>query len=282
MPHSYDPNQPRVPQGRHEGGRWTSGDLGHTDPAVRLAFKDETDPWGRAQRPPALQIDPLRGRRFVPPPLLLMRALGAATPLFTLLSMQDSELQRAVLVFKAREYRRVRMFEFEAVQKLDWDEVERICGDKFTEIQKLVDAAYAEVKKDHPNWSTQRVGNEVHWKVAHTINAMGDENFKAEQSFVIRRDGRSPTNPNQQYEEVNKQGEKGSQRPDARLKKPEERLACIGDIKVGEKELKEAYIKGLLDKIGNNKDYDDIDRLFISEVRPTAMRLPRPKPTLER
>ena len=170
---------------------------------------------------------------------------------------------------------------FEALRFLDsWDEAAELCGDYFKALQKLTDEAYDNVIKTYPNIDPKDLGSEVHNRVARQVNGIGDPNFRAETSFIIRRNRKSAdetssdqASTNEKYEEVSRRGIKGSKRFDTRLKKPEERLACVGDIKTGDEGLAESYVDEIVKRIGNNPDYDDIDRLIIAEVRPTAVRM---------
>lgn len=170
---------------------------------------------------------------------------------------------------------------FAGVRFIDsWDEAQEICGDYFKTLQELTDKAYDDVMEKYPDMDPKDLGSVVHNRVAREVNGIGDSNFRAETSFIIRVDKKSPdgtssgqANTNEEYQEVNRRGIKGSKRFDARLKKPKERLACVGDIKTGDDGLSEAYVDEIVKRIGNNPDYDDIDRLIIAEVRPTALRM---------
>lgn len=318
MTHPYDPNQPRVPAGRHQGGQWTRGgagdttiakqvSFGHNDPVVQLAFRGplrgiarppfplvQPPPTKPAESAPSRPVTPPSAAPILQPPSVLEPPSEQPTPdtyeyrfefrpwfsdllkWVSSLSLFDNEDRRTVLVFKvlkAREYRRSPALEFEAVRVLKREEVEKICGELFKKLQDWTDAAYEKVRTEQPHLGPRETGIEVHKLVADRVNGMGDDNFRAEMSF--NKEGSSL------YVEMEKPGAKDSIRPDARLKKPEERTVCIGDIKTGSKGLKERYIKEIANRLANTNDYKDFDRLIISEVRPTKMRPPKPKPTLQ-
>lgn len=76
----FNPNQPRVPQGHSDGGQWTRGGQGLFQPPL---FQPPKNP---------LQ-DPLK-------------FLEAALALYTSLSRYNGRDKQAVLIAKAREWRR--------------------------------------------------------------------------------------------------------------------------------------------------------------------------------
>ena len=76
MPYHYNPNQPRVPAGHHDGGQWTS-----------------------EGGQPGERVQPV----FLGPTFSLM--VEASINLYAILALQNSRDRQAVVSFKARGYR---------------------------------------------------------------------------------------------------------------------------------------------------------------------------------
>jgi hypothetical protein len=101
----YDPNQPRVPAGDHDGGQWTSG--GNANPILER-----------------VQYTPHTPRRSV-----RRNRLEDVLALFALLSRHNSDNARAVLEFNARQYNRedTDAFSEDNVSLLTRNDVNRVC-----------------------------------------------------------------------------------------------------------------------------------------------------------
>ena len=124
----YDPNQPRVPEGHHGGGRWTRGgygflsDVGNLPPPSQQA--DEAprapDEWDREPEDLYLLSDldrlPLRRSNprasadnpqyaFAGPAAYLARkTIEAALTTFAGLSALNNPKRQAIIVFRSREF----------------------------------------------------------------------------------------------------------------------------------------------------------------------------------
>ena len=111
----YDPNQPRLPAGQHEGGEWTNE--GIADPSI------------------------LQRVQYIPPGPGVTGLVGVLA-LFGLLSLRNGRNERAILQFNARQYDRVGTDAFSAanIRLLDRDEVNRVCK-RLEEVQMMTDSA---------------------------------------------------------------------------------------------------------------------------------------------
>jgi hypothetical protein len=212
--------------------------------------------------------------------------------LFALLSQLDSAEQRAILSFRAREYRRGSpdpAFRFEAVQLLNREEVGGICK-RFEDVQDFTDEAVAEFRNTAAieKWSAARFGTAVHKLVADKIIVAdeGKGNFRPEVSYVkMKADGvEPPARPagmtaDQQYQEMLKPGAKGSIRIDAYELRKEEQTVCIYDIKTGESGLRSKRFAEIFTRVAGT--YQWATRIVITEVRPRDPWRPARKPTLQ-
>jgi hypothetical protein len=193
----YDPNQPRVPQGNHDGGQWTDG--GGSEP-IQKAF-------------------------YVAPAIYAARTgIQAALALFTWLSLRNSHDKQAVIAFKAREYHPVSegVLDLEHVKLLGRDEVGDACK-RFEEVQKLTDEAATKVKQTAPHLAAPDYGTAVHSYIKKEIDKEQNADFRAEVSYL-----------KSQEEKV--YGRKDSIRIDV-LEKVKDGTVCVYDIKTGRRGL---------------------------------------------
>ena len=299
MTHHYDPNQPRVPVGHHDGGQWTGGGSSESSIAkrdgsdrtgllnailgshdgdglhgpVQLAFLDQPKPptplWLPRLKP--IPRIPLKPRLPLGGPYL-----GAVLTLFSLLSDLNDDEQQTIISFRSRKFRKdgpERSFDLEGVQILTWEEAKDICGDHFEEVQNFTDKAYEDVKKGK-SLSPQELGTEVHKRVEETIKALKKsnqkenyENLEAELSFA-KGDGNY------------RRGAKDTVRLDV-YNKVDDKTVCIDDIKTGRSGLSYDRMRELASAV--SKKYPDIERIVVTEVRPEGMRPPKPRaPTLQK
>jgi hypothetical protein len=283
----YDPNQPRVPVGHHDGGQWTGGGSGllnaivgphggdRRDETVRLAFLDGqklSPPWLPLQKPAPGGLS--KFGKFLPaiPP-----HVRAALTLYLLLSGLNDDEQQTIISFRLREFRRGETkdpFEFESVQTLTREEAKDVCGDHFEEVQKITDKAFDEAKKNK-SLSPQQLGTEVHTRVENAINALKTspkktkyENLEAELSFAKEKNGND------------RRGAEDTVRLDV-FNRANENTICIDDIKTGRSGLSYSRMLELAKSVSNKNP--NVKRIIVTEVRPTGMRPPRPRPpTLQR
>jgi hypothetical protein len=293
----YDPNEPRVPAGHHDGGQWTGGGAAEPGTAkstnadwpsllhavlgahagdglhgpVQLAFLDQPKPPTPLWLPQLKPIPQLPIKPRIPIPYL-----GGILTLFSLLSELDDDEQQTIISFRSREFRHdgpERSFDFEGLHTLTRQEAEGICGNHFKEVHDLTDKAYEEAKKDK-SLSPQQLGTEVHKRVEEAIKARKDskrkkeyENLEAELSFA-KGDGGS------------RRGAKDTVRLDV-FNKVNDETICIDDIKTGRSDLSYSRMRELAASV-SRKD-PNIRRIIVTEVRPTGMKLPKPRPpTLQR
>ena len=172
--HHYDPNQPRVPAGEHDGGQWT-----------REGYPPA--------RPP--QYDP---RRYA-----AQKTIEAILALFTWLSLRNTPDQKSIIVFKARDYHRLGEdgFDVENVGVLTKDEVDGVCR-RLQQVQSITDVAARKWKPSRGLLTAAQYGTLLHSDIKLQVDAMGDPTFRAEVSHL------------KGVEEVQPYGTKGSVRVD--------------------------------------------------------------------
>lgn len=289
---SYNRNQPRVPAGHEGAGQWSDGEsatrsilnsplldrdrlikaaLGIRDDEkrggnVRLALLDSQKSSEPLRIPDSR--DPEAAAAPAPIPLGVSLLLGGALLLGALSYAQLSELnsdkQRTIIVFRRGKYRS------ESDTDLDWEglrilrspqEITKVCGEGFDEIQKLVDDTYDEVKKDMPYLSEQDLGTEVHKRVAWTINETWDRSrFTAELTY-----GKSPPigqNGEPPY------GARDSIRLDVYYRSRDRRTVCVAEIKTGRKVLDFDRMQEVVVREAARDTNKEIQEFLVTEVRP--------------
>jgi len=188
--------------------------------------------------------------------------VGAALTLYSLLSELNDDEQQTIISFRSREFRKgPESFDLEGVHVLSQQEASDICGGYFKKIQELTDKAFDEFKKDK-SLSPSQLGTAVHKKVEQEIKGIGDEKLNAELSFA-KEDG------------ADRRGAKDTVRLDV-YNRVDDKTLCIDDIKTGQSELSYKRMKELVSAV--SKKYSKIERIIVTEVRPTGMRPPKPRP----
>jgi hypothetical protein len=279
----YDPNQPRVAVGHHDGGQWTGGGSGLLDAIIgprnddgrdgnpRLAFLDpqKLPPPMQLPRPKSSPGNLSKLGKFIP---VMPPQVRAALTLYLLLSDLNDDEQQTIISFRSREFRHdgpERSFDFEGVQTLTREEAKEVCGDHFEEVQKFTDTAFNDVKKNK-SLSPQQLGTEVHKRVEETIKGLKKskqkknyENLEAELSFAKEENGNDRT------------GAKDTVRLDV-YNRVDDKTLCIDDIKTGRSGLSYSRMKELAAAV--SKTYPEIERIIVTEVRPKGMHPPKPRP----
>lgn len=294
MINHYDPNQPRVPAGHHDGGQWTDGGFspgdakftsadrpgllnavlgahggdGRAGPA-QLAFLDTPKPPAPIQLPLPKPIPRIPLTPGISAFSRLLPYLGSALTLYSLLSSLNDDEQQAIISFRSREFRRgePKRFHLEGVQLLTQQEARDICGEYFEKVQELTDRAFDELKKDRKSLSPQDFGSKVHKRVEDLINEfkgkkINNDKLQAERSFA-KGDGSDRT------------GAKDTVRLDV-YNRVDDKTVCIDDIKTGRSGLSYSRMRELAESV-SNKD-PDVERIIVTEVRPKGLRPPRPRP----
>jgi len=261
MSSHYDPNQPRVPAGHQDGGKWTGGAFGDRNilhspfsDHGRLLDAEHVRRYGdqrerdvrlallETQKPPIRQLPSSPSPRVVVSPKFMFPRLpipyiGAAISLFSLLSQFNDDEQQAIIAFRSREFTRPGEgpFDLEGVRVLTSEkEVEDICGEGFKKVRDLVNEAYDKVKSERKNLPPDLLGTAVHTRTKQGIDDLknqkikGMENVDAELTYE-----KIPPSDRSQPE---KHGAKGSIRMDVRNKVNEETV-CVDEIKTGKREL---------------------------------------------
>jgi hypothetical protein len=248
MPNHYDPTQPRVPAGHHDGGQWTSGGQAG-EPTLQLAF-----------------FDP---RRFA-----AQKVVEGTLALFAWWSARNSADRRAVLDFRAREYLRSGpdSFDEKNVRLLDRDEVGDICY-RLKDVQNFTDLASATVlllKPDLHYWDPVEYGTRVHANVAQRVwawsEAHNDPNFDAEESMrKIKEEVPAARRP-EPFKKT-RRGEPGEFiRVDVFENIPDKKTVCVYDIKTGKRGLDKPRMDEIVRAVLNR--FDGAIRIVITQIRP--------------
>ena len=242
----YDPNQPRVPEGHHGGGRWTrSGygflsDVGALPPPQQHAedASRAPDEWDREpddlhllsdlDRLPLRRSDPRASAdnpqyAFAGPAAYLARkTIEAALTTFAGLSALNSPKRQAIIVFRSREFvtNDQGLIILEQVSGLDRETVmtERFCP-SLKKIENLMD----EVLKNtppKPGETNSQYGTRIHKELERAIEESDKfKGMRAEVSFAVDK-------PDARY------GTDGSIRVDV-IEDFGNGTACIYDYKLG-------------------------------------------------
>src|SRR5262249_460986 len=248
MPHQYDPNQPRVPQGHQGGGQWTRGAL--SSPRTALL----------RPRPPVIQKPDQTTR----PPA--KGDLRGAVALWEVLSNLNSASRRAVITFRAREYRLTddKKLDVERIQYLDGNDVDQICP-CFKQVQSMTDEAAKKITENNAATGTimspQQYGSAVHAELKRKIGELGLENLKGEIS-KIKTKSETGEDPPSEKEFVD-YGYRGSVRIDVYETVRREAL-CLYDVKTG----KRNFTPARMEEIGRAFAKSGMPRLILIEVRP--------------
>lgn len=154
MAHHYDPHQPRVPAGHHDGGQWTHDSSAQVAQA-QLALPAITALPGVAQA--------------------AITALAAAAPLFRWLSAQNSRDKHAILEFNAREYRKTEkgVLDLANARLLSREEVNDTCQ-RYKDVQDITNKAAKKVRDTQPGLSPSQYGTAVHTQIDRAITTMKD------------------------------------------------------------------------------------------------------------
>ena len=234
----YDPNQPRVGAGNPAGGQWLGrntgrGDSGDGDvtgsvPKQGGGLGPTTTPVApvSSENPsakPSSLIQPVQFNPAMPQPVprpmpgrlgMIMSALR----LFNYLTATTPGT--TVVQFTSREYApsAADPFDLAMTRTLSRSETQSYCP-SLGMVQELTDRVDRDVRLEHPEYSPQQHGTEVHLRLKNLVDDNPNRGLKAEQSF-LKGDDEAPY------------GSKGSFRLDF-LEKLEPRAVCIYDYKTG-------------------------------------------------
>jgi hypothetical protein len=249
----YSPDQPRVPAGNPDGGRWTDGGGS-----------------GATKQPAAMTTQPARLLRpFRPGPTLPSIPIPAlpdiaASPMspavalatYNQLSNRNTDDSRAVLTFNAH------AFEPNAdpnkpaigIDRLTRDQVDQVCP-RYIEVQSITDQAARTIDRAaYP--SSASYGTAVHMWIKAEVN--GSETgppknpaFRSEVSFI-----------KSEYADY---GDPGSKRVDV-FENPGNGTVCIYDIKTGNAVLSFSRMQELATAVGTY--YPGTRQIVVTEVKP--------------
>jgi hypothetical protein len=288
----YDPNQPRVPAGHHDGGQWTGGGSGLLDAILGPRSGDGRT--GIAQLGPSLAPGGLAATNRLeqliagadthqafapgfadPRRWVIQKALEAGLALFTWLSARNSRQRHAIIEFKAHDYEYARddapgsQFELRAVRLLAKEEVKKVCK-KLDEVQELTDEAVLNTIGERSEMSPTQYGTAIHKYVSDVIGDK-DPNFKAEESFLKLQE-EMKQNGEVYSAKPTKYGKKNSIRIDV-FERRDQQTVCVYDLKTGLSGLSTARRTAILTYVHGT--YPGATHIVIAEVRPTDQWRPR-------
>jgi hypothetical protein len=224
---------------------WTSeGPQPH--PMVQLAR-------GKLRGAPSIRSAPGGGPGAGEAARSLLVAAGAA--LYAWFSSQDSKERKAVLAFKAAEYRGAetdKELSLAWVGRLTRDEVKQACK-KLDDVQRRTDEAVDNVRKDGKYKDAADFGNKVHKEIEKGIKELNKPNYVAEQSF-------SKVKAEAGY------GDPDSIRVDVLENRPQLLTVCIYDPKTGKRGLYFPRMAELASTV--QRKFPGTQRFIVTEVRP--------------
>ena len=198
---------------------------------------------------------------------------------FTWLASRKDPNRTAVFAFNAKKYQKPEPNESEKrpvvfVASLTRDEVANACK-KLSKVQKITDAAVAEVTEDGNYKGPADFGTKVHKKIADAINDKKNPNFQAEKSVIksVLEGDRSKSTPDtdnaQEADSENKAhyGQLGSIRIDAYENIPGKSTVCVYDPKTGRRGLSFPRMNELAAAAHRLFHYDP-KYIIVTEVRP--------------
>ena len=198
---------------------------------------------------------------------------------FTWLASRKDPNRTAVFAFNAKKYQKPEPNENEKrpvvfVASLTRDEVANACK-KLSKVQKITDAAVAEVTEDGNYKGPADFGTKVHKKIADAINDKKNPNFQAEKSVIksVLEGDRSESTPDtdnaQEADSENKAhyGQLGSIRIDAYENIPGKSTVCVYDPKTGRRGLSFPRMNELAAAAHRLFHYDP-KYIIVTEVRP--------------
>jgi hypothetical protein len=316
----YNPNQPRVPAGHSDGGQWTdSGSRGgrhtriepQTSPFFELGLQElhrrgaqsMTDVSARARRllpwrafpvptkPPPL-FEPGAGAAMPPGAHPARKDVESALALYNELSLHNSPEQRAVIAFRAGDYRRGEALEVTFVGTLTQQEVEKVCR-YVDKVQKMTDDAAAEVQSTMLPLSPSQYGTAVHTRVEKAVreekigfdknDPTSYQKVWSERSYLKAHE--EDENRKAKERAAGQGGAIGSQSPHPPDRDPrgvagtiridvfedvDLKTACVEDIKTGESELSPAHMGEMALRVGAR--LGPRAHIIVFEVRPTLPR----------
>lgn len=263
--HKYNPNQPRVPAGNSNGGRWTDG--GASSPLLAPisipmdAFGFEGADGGLEGLTQLAFVGQLfqgaaQAGRVV--------ALGfeAALSAFTALSARNGTDGTAVAIFRSAEFQ-PGVDPRAAIGWAAWltpEELERACPAQGL-VQSMTDTAAAAIDRD--SYTAQSYGTAVHTRLSHDIRNLLNPNLQSEVSILktLEETGELPklSSPFSQY------GERGSIRIDV-LENAGNSTVCVYDIKTGNRPLSVARMREIAQTVAVR--FGGIRRIIVTETRP--------------
>lgn len=180
-------------------------------------------------------------------------AVIAAYELYEHLSQLNSDKERAVATFKARDYRpdQSGFLAVTQVAMLDRDQVNAACP-RLDEVEARTQEAMDRVKRERPELTGAQLGTAVHLDLNQQIKDLNDPNFVAERSFL--KEGGDA-----------RYGLKDSVRIDV-YENAGNRTVCVYDIKTGDARLR--AIRSFEIAAAVLKRFPGTTRIIITETKP--------------
>lgn len=248
MPHTYDPNQPRIPAGHHDGGQWT-GD-GDGEPTVQQALVFKRPPIVAPYTRPVLPL-PDTGPAAAPPD---PQNVDAVLAWYAEQSARNTPDRRAIVTFKARDYYSPEKGTLDWHGILTRSEASDVCRG-LERVQTFVDRGVLSVGPKESYFSAATYGTAVHKYVEKEVNKRGNPDFRAEVSFakIAEEDPRV-------Y-----RGMRDSIRIDV-YEKTKDGTVCVYDVKTGRSGMTIAHMNEIAWRV---MERDGPRRIIVMEVKPS-------------
>jgi hypothetical protein len=211
---------------------------------------------------------------------LVAESTEAALVLYGALSLENRPNRKAVIEFRADDFRRGKNAPHTAnwVGELTREEVKKFCK-RYEKTQKFLDQAVDEAHKEGAYARGAQVfGTRVHKILKDKVNAKNDRNWKSEVSMenVLEGDPRLEDDKFVTLLRENKipvrdlhYAQRNTVRADIWDNDDDTRTVCMPDAKTGKKRLELPQIKAMV--LGGLLQFPRTERFIIFEMRPTQM-----------
>lgn len=226
----FDPQQPRIPAGHSDGGRWMrrggshaplrERETKHPQELPHQAPFDQGGDLANGELPVVLAAAKATNRR--PSAMDFVGAFQLS--LYAEMSARNGPNRWTIMSFRANQFGRTGVG-IEHVDVLDRNELEKWCP-FVKEVQEFTNDAARKVKESGAHLSPQQFGTAVHTLVANRIRDMNHPDLRAEVSVL--KTVEAGGNP-----KLARYGQKGSIRYDAFERMRSRDAVCIHDIKTG-------------------------------------------------
>jgi len=288
----YDRNQPRVPRGHSDGGRWTSDgqralsdiaelpppDMRGDDPQAglrtRYALMQPGDVPVRVPNAPARAPvkPPVRPSLFTSIFRVVAPAI-ALWELYELLSEDPNPDQPVILGLQAQEFRRLKPDAFGFVQRLSQSETKDYCP-SLKDVQDLVDKAAEKLGPRNPYRNSKEdaaYGKALEEEIKKLLPKLNEDRA---------RDGKPPLEWQRTFGpggelDINS-NEIGVKVPDLTEKG---KTTCFYQVTSGDPSGVGQGMRMLVENFSRSKEYSEgTDIVVVTQVKPSPLKLPQLKP----